>query len=261
MNRAAAARDPQVETAQRLAMEADDGAELDVEIDILVMLLLVVGAGQRRLEEAAAVKELAAHRNAQRAVWATIGFKRSLVAVGKAEDREACGLNLARGIDLDSALDRRIGRLEHDVLEPRPRRLVDKGEGCTAGLARRLRPSRQQIVDLGRRQVSLDREPGVAALLRRHAPGELDRDRTFQEPADVETELAARSRRGWPGRGHRRRHRAACGNRDGRNAVELDVASDPVALVVGVTFSRAASTFWPMTMRSAAKLATSMLMA
>ena len=33
----------QVEAAQRLAVEAGDGAELDVEIDILVMLLLAVG--------------------------------------------------------------------------------------------------------------------------------------------------------------------------------------------------------------------------
>jgi len=42
----ASAGDAQIETAQGLAVKAQDGAELDVDIDILVLLLLAAaGAG------------------------------------------------------------------------------------------------------------------------------------------------------------------------------------------------------------------------
>src|SRR5205814_10532846 len=61
-DRAGAPREPQIESAQRLTVEADDGRDLYVEVDIPVVLLFAFGdAGKRRLDEAAAVVEVAAH--------------------------------------------------------------------------------------------------------------------------------------------------------------------------------------------------------
>src|SRR4029079_13797719 len=91
VDRAAAPRQLQIEAAQGLAVETDDRAELEVEIDILVVLSLAVArsaAAHRRLDEAAAVIDVAAYGHAQRAVGAAVGLERRLVAVGQAEHGE-----------------------------------------------------------------------------------------------------------------------------------------------------------------------------
>src|SRR5712675_2264888 len=62
---AVAPRDLAIDAAQRLAVEARDRAELEVDVEIKVLgLALGVGflAGDRRFEEAAAVEHVAPHR-------------------------------------------------------------------------------------------------------------------------------------------------------------------------------------------------------
>ena len=87
---AAAARQLQIEAAQRFAVVAGDRAELDIEIEVGCFCLALLGgrAGQRRLDEIAAVIDIAAHGDAQRAVAAAIGLERRLVAVGQRKDRK-----------------------------------------------------------------------------------------------------------------------------------------------------------------------------
>ncbi len=216
-------------------MEAEHGAELHVEIDVLVVLLLPVArrSGQRRLDEAAPVVDVSAHRHAQDAFRRALRLHRSLVAARQAERREARGRHLARLVDVDRPLHGGVRRLDDHVLEARSRRLVDERECCLAGLTRDLRPSRKQIVDLGLGEVRLDRKPAVAAG-GWYAAGELDGHRPGQEATEIEAELGARRFV------ERRLHadisigvaRLAVVERGG-DAVELDVTTDPMALVVG----------------------------
>ena len=85
-------------------------------------LRLLAAPPHRRLDEAAAVVDLAAHRHPQRAVRPALGLQRRLVAVGQAEDREIRRHDVAGSVELDRALDRSAGRFDHEVLEPgRPR--------------------------------------------------------------------------------------------------------------------------------------------
>src|SRR5262249_376870 len=77
------------------------------------------------------------------------------------------------------------------VFEPRPCRLADKREGRAARPPRRLQPSRQQIVDLGLREVGLDGETAIGVICR-NAPVELDRHRPGERAAEIEAKLAAR---------------------------------------------------------------------
>src|SRR5262249_41477253 len=229
----AATRDPQIEAAQRLAVKAQDRAEFDVDIDILVLLLLVAArAGQRRFDEAASVINIAAHGHAQRAIGAPFRFEGSLVPVRKGKDREICGDDVPGGIDLDGAFDRSAGGFDHQIFEPRPRRLVDEGEGRATGATRRLQPSRQQIVDLGRREIGLDGKAALAPV--RHASAELDRHRPGEGAAEIETEFAARVlvERGLDADIGVAVARLAVIER-GSNAVDLDVTPDPVTQVVG----------------------------
>ena len=117
----------QIEAAQRLAVEARDRADLDVEIDVLAVVLLLLGVGrpgERRFHEAAAVIDVAAQDHPQRAVRRAVGLQRGLVAVGEAEDREVRGHDVAGAVDLDRALDRGAGRLDHHVLEARAGRFA-----------------------------------------------------------------------------------------------------------------------------------------
>ena len=80
-------------------------------------LRLLAPPRHRRLDEAAAVIDVAAHGHAQRAVGAAIGLERRLVAVGQAEDGEIRRHHVAGTIDLDRALDRSAWRFDHQVLE------------------------------------------------------------------------------------------------------------------------------------------------
>ena len=217
-------------------MEADDRAELEVEIDILVVLLFAVAraaAAHRRLDEAAAVIDIAAHGHAQRTVGAAIRFQRRLVSVGRAEDGKIRRQHVAGRIDLDHAFDRSARRFDHQILEARHPRLVDQRERRTTRAAGGLRPPRQQIVDLGLGQVGLDREAAVA-LLGQHASAELDRHRPHEEAAEIEAELAASAfvEGGLDAHIGIGVTRLAVVERGG-NAVDLHIAADPVALVVG----------------------------
>src|SRR5262249_34217116 len=181
----------QIERAQRLAVKADDGAELDVEIDVLVALLLAAAdAGQRGLDEAASIVDVAAHGHAQRAVRSAIGLQRGLVAVGRAEYREIRRHHFARRVELDRALERGAGRLDDDILETGRPGLVDQREAGAAGATGGLRPAGQQVFDPGLGQIGLDGDAAVA-LLRRHAPGELDRHRPGKDSAEVKAKLVA----------------------------------------------------------------------
>src|SRR6266536_2360361 len=100
-------------------MEAKHGADLDVEIDVLVRLKLPAGrAGHRRFDEAASVKDVTAQRRAQDSIGPTFGSQRGLVAVGKDKDRKARRDDLAGGIKLDGALHRGARRLDRQLLEP-----------------------------------------------------------------------------------------------------------------------------------------------
>ena len=115
-------------------MEADDRAELEVEIDILVVLLLAVAraaAAHRRLDEAAAVIDVAAHGHPQRAVGTAVRLERRLVAVGKAEDGEIRRHDVAGAIDLDRAFDRSAGPFDHQILEAGAGGFADERE-CRA---------------------------------------------------------------------------------------------------------------------------------
>src|SRR5436305_574524 len=74
--------------------------------------LLALLAGSRRwscgrLDEAAAVEQLAAHRHLERAVRRAIGAQRGLVAIRERERREARERNFAVGVELDHAFDER----------------------------------------------------------------------------------------------------------------------------------------------------------
>src|SRR5262249_60551119 len=71
----AAARDPQIEAAQRLAVKTQHRAELDVDIDILVLFWPVADrAGQLRFDKAASVINIAAQDHPQLAVTAPLRF-------------------------------------------------------------------------------------------------------------------------------------------------------------------------------------------
>ena len=105
---AVAARHLEIDAAQRFAVEAGDGAEPDVDVDVLELRVLGLArrrAGHRRLDEAAAVIDVAAHRDAQRAVGAALGPQRRLVAVGEVEAGQVRGLDVAGCRRLDRAFD------------------------------------------------------------------------------------------------------------------------------------------------------------
>ena len=88
---AAAARQLQIEAAQRLAVVAGDRAELDVEIEIGMLLAWLFGSpapASDDLTKLRAVIDVAAHDHAQRAVVGAVGLERNLVAVRQREDRE-----------------------------------------------------------------------------------------------------------------------------------------------------------------------------
>ena len=164
---AVAPRHPQFEAAQRLAIVACDGAELDVEIEVAARLLALFRprTGCRGLDEAAAVEDVAAHRDFQRAVRRAVGAQRRLVAVGQRERREARKRYLA-------VLRRARPCPSRACPAPRSRcrrNASTCGLSITvkvtrAALAGGLPPARQQFGDLAVLQVGLDL---VAALARR----------------------------------------------------------------------------------------------
>ena len=228
----------------------------------LLLDLIAGGPGHRGLDEVAAVVEVAAHHHPQRAVGSALRLQRGLVAVRQREDRKTRALDLPGIVELERALDRGPGRIDDDVVETDGWRPADDGEARVRGLARWLDPARQQIVDARLRHVGLDREPAFTAFECGDASVHLDRDRPAHEAAEIEAQLAARGliERGLDADfGIGVATRLAIVQRR-RRAVELHVALDPVALLLAATCRVAASTFWIITMCSAAKFETSMLM-
>ena len=198
-----------------------------------MLLLGVAGAADGRFDKAASVIDVAADGNPQRAVGAAVRFERGLVSVGKAEDGEIGRQDVTGRIDLDRAFGRTAGTFDDQILEAGHHRRLDEREGCAAGPARSLHPSGQQIVDFGLGQIGLDGKAAVG-LRRRHASAELDRHRPGQKAADIEAEFVARVlvERGLDADIGVAVARLAIIERGG-NAVDLDVAADPLAQIVG----------------------------
>src|SRR6185369_6037595 len=103
-DRAATARELAVDAAHGLAVETLHGAklEIDVEIDVLGLGLgLGLAARNRRFEEAAAVKHVAAHRHLHHAIGAALRAQRSAITVGRRIDREVRIQEIAVLVDLE----------------------------------------------------------------------------------------------------------------------------------------------------------------
>src|SRR5262249_37333741 len=122
---------------------------------------------------------------------ATLRSEGGLVSVRKGKEGEICRDDVARGVDLDRALDRSAGGFDHQIFEPRPRGFVDEGKGRAPRPTRRLQPSGKQIVDLGLSEVGLDGKATLAFVCR-HSSAELDRHRSGEQAGKIETEFAAR---------------------------------------------------------------------
>ena len=191
---AGAARHFQVEAAQRLAVIADDGAELHVEIDIdRTLARRAAGrAAGHGLDEAAAVIDVAAHDHAQRAVGGAIDFQVGAVAVGKAVGRESRRLQFARAVELDGAFDAAAGALDQKIVDADRLRLGGERERRPRRLAGRLDPAGQEAVDLRRRQVRLDGEFAVTVRPGADAAGELERNAAADGVARIEAEIGSR---------------------------------------------------------------------
>src|SRR5262249_48146593 len=107
----------QIESAQGFVVEAEHGADLDVEIDVLVWFLLAAGgASQRRLDEAAPVESIAAQRDPQRTVASALRFERSLIPVGERKGGGICGDDFTGGVGLGRAFDPSAGPFPHPGL-------------------------------------------------------------------------------------------------------------------------------------------------
>ena len=157
----------QIEAAHRLAVEAGDRAEPDVEVDVLELGALGLRrrrSRHRRLDEAAAVIDVAAQRHAQRAVGAALGPQRRLVAVGEIEIRQVRGLDVARAVALDRALDQKARPFDRQIVEAHELRPAGHDEGHARLPSGRLDPARQQLVDPRLCKVGLDRIAAVAGF-------------------------------------------------------------------------------------------------
>src|SRR5207302_10168415 len=87
LDRPAAPRHPQVETAQRLGMEPGNCAESYVNIDILGVLLRLISGRpcHHRFDEAPSVVNIAEQHDPQSATGTPFRFEQRLVAIGKIE--------------------------------------------------------------------------------------------------------------------------------------------------------------------------------
>ncbi len=119
-NFAAPPRHFQRDVAQRLAVEAEHGAELHVEVNIGCpppgLCLSDNSAGQRP-DEVAPVVDLAAHDDVQRSVWPTFDFERRIVSIGETVGLEIGRLQLARAVELDRTLDAVTGALDRQIVD------------------------------------------------------------------------------------------------------------------------------------------------
>src|SRR6202022_1913250 len=113
------------------------------------------------------------------------------IPVGETEDGKVCKNDFTPRIDLDHSFDGNAWRLNDQILEAGALRLLDHGEAGTRVFARILRPSREQVIDLGLGEVGFDRQAWIAFL--GQAPGELDRDGTEEISVEVATEFGGRT--------------------------------------------------------------------
>ena len=115
---AAAAGKLEIKVAQRLSIEADHGAkpQIEVKIDRRFVFCIGTAAGDRRLDEGAAVMHVAAHDHAQGAVGSAIRLETRLVTFSQAEDREMRGQDLSGGVEFEAAFDLHTGAFDREDL-------------------------------------------------------------------------------------------------------------------------------------------------
>ena len=190
---AAPAHELEIEPAQRFAVVADDGAELDVEIEIQLLGLGFFRhhAGQRGLHEIGSVEDVAAHRHAQRAVAAAVGLERGLVALRQAEHREIRRHDVARAVEFDRAFHVRARTGDGEIVDMHGLACLEHRIGGVRRLAGRLHPTRQQVVDLHRCQIGIHGHRGVLAVIA-DARREPDRNSAGDGGAEIDAEPAAR---------------------------------------------------------------------
>ena len=191
---AGAARHFEIDAAQRFAVEADDGAELDVEVDVDRPLggLARRAAARRGLDEVAAVIDVAAHDHAQRAVRRAFDLEADAVAVGETVGRKVGRLQFAGAVEFDRSLDAAAGAFDQKIVDADRLRLGRQREGRARRLAGRLHPARHQAVDLRRREIGLDGETAFAVGPRADAAGQADRYSAADAGAGFEAEIVAR---------------------------------------------------------------------
>src|SRR5262249_51417534 len=117
---AGTAAQPDVDSAHRLAVEAGNGADLNVEIEIAVTLLgLGVGtrAAGRGADEAARIEHISAHADTQHIVGTAVGLETGLVAFRRLIHREGGVQEFAVLVEFDGALDRCATAVDRDIVE------------------------------------------------------------------------------------------------------------------------------------------------
>src|SRR5262249_15304790 len=141
LDRTAAPRHPHIEATQGLAVETSNGAEPDIEVEIVEFLLVAVvtlvgllaallvrGTRYRLLDEAAAIEHVAPHHYAQRIIGPALRAQRRLVTISELEHRQLGRHDVARVVDLDGAFDLSALRLDAEIIKSRQIRLVDSRE-------------------------------------------------------------------------------------------------------------------------------------
>ena len=187
-----AARQPQIQPAQGLAVVAGHRAELDVEIEIGLLLLGLLGrlAGERGFHEIAPVIDVAAHGDVQHAVAAAIGLQRHLVAAGQREDRQIGRHDIAGVVEFDRAFHIGARAVDRQIVEAHRFRRLAERVSRPRRLAGRLLPARQQVVDSGRREIGFHFQPVVGGVVV-HAAGDVDRNDAGDAVAEIDPQAVA----------------------------------------------------------------------
>ncbi len=161
-----------------------------------------------------------------------------MIAVGETVGRKIGRLQRARAVKLDRAFHAAAGALDQEIADADGLRVAGHGEGRPRRLARLLDPTRQETVDLGRRQVGRHRKAAVVLGRGADPAGDIDRNGAADRVRRIEPESVA----------HRLVEHAL--NMDvgfrlaaqlpvfetGRRAADLDVALERKALIIGADF-------------------------
>ncbi len=191
-NAPGAARNLHVQPAQRLTIVARDRAKPDIEVEVDLFLPRIrVVVGERGFNELPPVIDLAAHDDIERAVIHALGPQRNLVSAGERKDREIGGHDVAVGIELNRAPGDAALSVEREVVEPGVFSRGDEVEGDAGRSAGRLDPTRQELVDFGRREVGVHGDL-VLAVVSADPPRQLDRNVAGHGGAKIDPEPAPR---------------------------------------------------------------------